>query len=170
MLRPDSFILRKTATLIALIVQVFAVYLFFRGHNLPGGGFIAGVASGIGLLLIILANGKAVIPRLLPFDPLRLSAWGLAIATLSGASALFLGDAFLTNYHYKQADFPFLGSLYLGTPLLFDLGVFLTVVGVVIKISVLLMDALDSQKGCREPAFSLSAAEVDRGVEEKDVS
>lgn len=155
MLKPDSFILRKTSTAIAFIVQVFAVYLFFRGHNLPGGGFIAGVASAIGLLLLILANGKSFAARIVPFDPLRLCGYGLLIAVLAGLPGLFLDGAFLTNYHYKDESFPFLGSLYLGTPLLFDLGVFLTVVGVALKISFLLLDALDSQQEESLPPFSV---------------
>jgi multicomponent Na+:H+ antiporter subunit B len=143
MLKPDSFILRKTATLIALIVQIFAVYLFFRGHNLPGGGFIAGVASAIGMLILIFANGSTIISRICPFDPLRLCAWGLLVSVLSGLFGLLFSGAFLTHYHYKDPEFPVLGSLYLGTPQLFDLGVFMVVLGVILKITIVLMKALD---------------------------
>ena len=153
MLKPDSFILRKSATLIGLIVQIFAVYLFFRGHNLPGGGFIAGVASAIGVLILIFANGSAIITRLFPFDPIRLCAWGLAIATASGLAGLFISGNYLTHYHYKDPDFPVLGSLYLGTPLVFDLGVFLVVLGVILKVTLVLMDALQKQRQCGEPAY-----------------
>ena len=145
MLDGDSFFRGKTATITAVIVQVFAVYLFFRGHNLPGGGFIAGVASGIGMLLLILANGGSIIPRLCPYDPIRFCAWGLTIAFLSGLLGLMAGDPFLTHYHYKASDFPVLGDLYLGTPLLFDLGVFLVVLGVILKISFVLFDALSTE-------------------------
>jgi multicomponent Na+:H+ antiporter subunit B len=160
-LRADSFILRQAVTVIALIVQVFAFYLFFRGHNLPGGGFIAGVASGIGVLLAVLARGKAVAAALFPFDPLRLSAWGLAVAAATGLVGLLLGDAFLTHYHYKSSDFPVLGSLYLGTPLLFDLGVYMVVVGVITKVSFVLLDALDGQADGALPAFQLPRPELD---------
>lgn len=156
MLKPDSFILRKSATLIALIVQIFAVYLFFRGHNLPGGGFIAGVASAIGILILIFANGSTIIARLCPFDPIRLCAWGLAIATASGLAGLAFSGNYLTHYHYKNQDFPILGSLYLGTPLLFDLGVFLVVLGVILKVTLVLMDALQDQKQGGEAAFMIS--------------
>lgn len=161
MLNSDSFILRKTSIAIAFTVQIFAVYLFFRGHNLPGGGFIAGVASAIGLLLPILANGKAFTVRIIPFDPLRLAAYGLFIAVLAGLPGLFLDGAFFTNYHYKQEAFPFFGSLYLGTPLIFDLGVFLTVVGVTLKLAFLLMDALDDQRQEASPAFSIPRTDAD---------
>lgn len=146
MLKPDSFILRKSATFISLIVQIFAVYLFFRGHNLPGGGFIAGVASAIGILILIFANGSAIITRIIPFDPLRLCAWGLLVATVSGILGLLLSGAFLTHYHYKDPEFPVLGSLYLGTPQVFDLGVFMVVLGVVLKITIVLMDALEEDR------------------------
>ena len=146
MLDSDSFILRKTATIIAVMVQVFAVYLFFRGHNLPGGGFIAGVASATGMLLLVLANGKDSIPQICPFDPIRLCGWGLLIAFFTGIVGVLAGDPFLTHYHYKNADFPLLGELYLGTPLLFDLGVFLVVLGVVLKITFVLFDALAAKE------------------------
>ena len=169
MLKPDSFILRKTATLIAVIVQVFCVYLFFRGHNQPGGGFIAGVGSAIGILLLILANGKQIITKLFPFDPLKLCAWGLAIAFISGMLGPVSGKAFLTHFHYKDSDFPFFGSVYLGTPLLFDLGVFLTVLGVIMKVMLVLMDALDAQKSAGMPAFNLPMGKDDSPLE-KEIS
>ena len=165
MLGNDSFILRKSATMIALIVQIFAIYLFFRGHNLPGGGFIAGVASGIGMLLLILAHGRDIVPLILPFDPLRLCGWGLLIGTLSGVVGLFVSGAFLTHYHYKDTDFPVLGSIYLGTPLVFDLGVFLVVVGVVLKISLVLLDALQRHESVEMTAFSLPRGEGDEPLE-----
>lgn len=161
----DSFILRKSATLIALIVQIFAVYLFFRGHNMPGGGFIAGVASGIGFILLILANGTRIVPRICPFDPLRLCAWGLAVSVLSGLAGLVASGAFLTHYHYKNPDFPVLGSLYLGTPLLFDLGVFMVVLGVIIKITLAFIDALGGQVHIDEAAYSIARAEGDAALE-----
>jgi multisubunit Na+/H+ antiporter MnhB subunit len=165
MLKPDSFILRKSATLIALIVQIFAVYLFFRGHNLPGGGFIAGVASAIGVLILIFANGSKIITRLCPFDPIRLCAWGLAIATTAGLAGLFISGSFLTHYHYKDPEFPLLGSLYLGTPLIFDLGVFLVVLGVILKVTLVLMDALQKQDHAEDPAFSIPCGDEDTLLE-----
>lgn len=168
--RSDSFILKGTATLIAIIVQILAVYLFFRGHNLPGGGFIAGVASGIGVLLLVLANGTKTAPRICPFDPLRLCAWGLAVATLAGLPGLVFSNAFLTQYHYKNTDFPILGSLYLGTPLVFDLGVFMVVLGVIIKVTFVLLDALNKQAQEFEPVFHLPRGRQDYPLEatEKD--
>lgn len=156
MLKSDSFILRKASTSIGLIVQVFAVYLFFRGHNLPGGGFIAGVGSAIGILLLVLANGKPMAAALCRIDPLRIAALGLLISTATGLFSMLLDDAFLTHYHYKDSDFPFFGNFYIGTPLLFDLGVYLTVVGVVLKVSFALLDALDDHADADLPAFALS--------------
>lgn len=170
MLKNDSFILRKSATVIALIVQIFAIYLFFRGHNMPGGGFIAGVASGIGALLLILANGSAVVPRICPFDPLRLCGWGLAVSAFSGLIGLFFSGAYLTQYHYKDDAFPVLGSLYLGTPLLFDLGVFMVVFGVLLKVILILFDALDGQSSSHIPAFSLPSAGEDVPLESTPAS
>jgi multisubunit Na+/H+ antiporter MnhB subunit len=166
MFQRDSFILRKTATTIALIVQVFAVYLFFRGHELPGGGFIAGVCSGVGVLLLIMANGSAIVTRICPFDPLRLCAWGLAVATSAGLCGMVISGAFLTHYHYKNMEFPILGSLYLGTPQFFDLGVYMVVVGVVLKVTLVLMDALEGQIHIKEPAYRIPMAGSDRTLED----
>ncbi len=165
MLSNDSFILRKSAIMIAIIVQIFAVYLFFRGHNQPGGGFIAGVASAIGMLLLFFANDRSIIPRICPFDPLRLAAWGLAVATASGLLGLLLSGAFMTQYHYKDSNFPVLGSVYAGTPLLFDLGVFMVVVGVILKIALVLLDALQGQEDVAETAFALPTGSSEEPLE-----
>lgn len=161
MLKSDSFILRKTSVIIGLIVQIFAVYLFFRGHNQPGGGFIAGVGCSVGILLIIFANGKASTSDLIRFDPVRIAAWGLLISVFSGLISLALASDYLTHYHYKTDSAPFFGSLYLGTPLLFDLGVFMVVVGVILKVSFVLMDALDEQKDEAIAAFDLNRSTAD---------
>lgn len=165
MLNPDSFILKKTVTAVAVMVQLFSVYLFFRGHNQPGGGFIAGVATSVGILLLVIGHGRASLGRFVRFDPLRLSAAGLAIAFASSLIGPLTGQAFLTHFHYKDTDFPVLGTFYAGTPMLFDLGVFLTVVGVILKTSFVLLDALNRQADTDMPVNALPQSDMDEPLE-----
>lgn len=166
MLNPDSFILKKTATAVAVMVQVFSVYLFFRGHNQPGGGFIAGVATSVGILLLVIGHGRERIATLIRFDPLQLSAVGLAVAFASSLIGPLTGQAFLTHFHYKDTDFPVLGTFYAGTPMLFDLGVFLTVVGVILKTTFVLLDALNRQADANLPANALPQSPEDEPLEQ----
>lgn len=144
MLKYDSFVLNRAAIIIALFIQVMAVYLFFRGHNLPGGGFIAGVCSGISVLLLVIAQGVDVVERIFRINPLRVAAVGLFICLLSGIISSVFGQEFLTHYHYKSTDFPVFVNFYLGTPMLFDFGVYLTVLGVVVKIPATMIEAIES--------------------------
>jgi multicomponent K+:H+ antiporter subunit A len=99
-----------------------------RGHNEPGGGFIAGLVLAIGLILQYVANGQHWTEERLPRD---FSPWvgsGLLIAGLTGLASGLFGSPFLTStYDYPQL--PFLGPVPLASASVFDLGVFLTVVG-----------------------------------------
>ena len=108
-----------------------AAYLFFRGHDLPGGGFAAGVALAIGLLLQYLANGVRAVEARLIILPVRWMATGLMIALLTGAGAWLFGYPFLTQ-HARYIEVPLIGQVPMATALLFDLGVFNAVVGAVV--------------------------------------
>ena len=110
---------------------VAAAYLFFRGHDLPGGGFAAGVTLAIGLLLQYLANGVRAVEAKLIILPIRWMATGLMIALVVGAGAWLFGYPFLTQ-HARYVEFPLLGPVPMATALLFDLGVFNVVVGAVV--------------------------------------
>ena len=105
-----------------------AVYIFLRGHNLPGGGFIAGLVAAIAILLQFVAAGAAyAAPRLrLPF--VAMLAWGLLIATATGAGSWLFGQPFLTS-SYGYVTWPIVGTFELATAMLFDFGIFLVVVG-----------------------------------------
>lgn len=131
---PQSYIFKAVARFLFFLVNVFALYLLLRGHNLPGGGFIAGLATAISLILLSLAIGLEELHRVMRFDPVRLAAAGLALATLTGAVPLFLGRAFLEHFNFHFSDVPLLGDLHVGTPLVFDVGVYLVVVGIACKI------------------------------------
>ncbi|MBN2885481.1 MAG: monovalent cation/H+ antiporter subunit A [Chromatiaceae bacterium] len=109
---------------LALLVSVF---IFMRGHQLPGGGFIAGLITAVALIMQYLANGVEWTHQRLRGNMLPLIAGGLLIATLTGAVALALGHPFLTStfahLHLPFADFE------LASAMAFDLGVYLVVVG-----------------------------------------
>jgi multicomponent K+:H+ antiporter subunit A len=105
-----------------------AVYIFLRGHNLPGGGFIAGLVTAIALLLQYVSAGAGFAgPKLrLPF--VGLLAAGLLIATATGAGSWIFGQPFLTS-SYAYVTLPIVGTFELATAMLFDFGIFLVVLG-----------------------------------------
>lgn len=137
--RPHSYLLEQLARVSFFLVNGMALYLLLRGHNQPGGGFIAGLASAASLLLLSLAQGVEVIPRILRWDPVWLAAGGLKLAVLTGVAPMLVGRPFLEHFHGHWRDVPLLGEVHAGTPLLFDLGVYLLVVGITCKLLLVLM-------------------------------
>lgn len=129
----DSMILRAVAAFLFFLINVFAVYLLLRGHNLPGGGFIGGLGSALSFILLCLAFGVERTQQVLRFDPLRIATAGVALALLTALAPVAFGLPFLKHAHL-EFDAPFLGHIAVGTPLLFDIGVFLVVVGVSTKL------------------------------------
>jgi multicomponent Na+:H+ antiporter subunit B len=125
----NSLILRTSARLVLTLLLIFSIFLLLRGHNDPGGGFVGGLVAAAAFALYGVADGTAATRRALYLDPRTIIAIGLLIAAGTGAAALFVGDPFLTA-GWGDLDFPGLPSLTLGTPLLFDAGVFLVVLGV----------------------------------------
>jgi len=134
----SSYIFRTVVQFLFFIINLFALYLMLRGHNYPGGGFIAGLATGVSILLLALAMGLPGVDRYLRFDPIRLAASGLLLATLTSLAPVFFGQAFLEHFHLHLHHVPLWGDLHLGTPLLFDGGVYLVVVGITAKIILVL--------------------------------
>lgn len=130
---PDSYIFKSVVRFSYFVINVFAIYLLLRGHNLPGGGFIGGLAAAISFVLLSLAIGVEELHRVMRFDPVRVAAAGLLLSTLTGAAPLLAGQPFLEHFN-THLPVPLLGDLHVGTPLLFDIGVFLVVVGVTCKI------------------------------------
>jgi NADH:ubiquinone oxidoreductase subunit 5 (subunit L)/multisubunit Na+/H+ antiporter MnhA subunit/multisubunit Na+/H+ antiporter MnhB subunit len=130
----DSYILGSVVMFLFFLINIFALYLFFRGHNLPGGGFIAGLCTGLSFVMLGFVQGIEKLRSFLRLDPARLAVVGLLIAIASGIPALFAGLPYLQHFHPSFDDVPLLGYVYLGTPLFFDLGIYLVVVGIVLKI------------------------------------
>jgi multicomponent K+:H+ antiporter subunit A len=109
-------------------IGVMAVYLLLRGHNLPGGGFVAGITLAVGMILQYMAGGTRWAEDRLAIQPARWIAAGLLLAIATGAGAWLFGYSFLTS-HVAHFDLPALGALHVPTAFFFDLGVFLLVVG-----------------------------------------
>jgi len=122
------------------VLAVFAVYLFLRGHDEPGGGFSAGVTMSIAFILQYMAGGTRWVEERLRVLPVRWVGAGLLIAALTGIGAWLFGLPFLKSY-YEYVEVPILGRLPLSSATLFDLGVFVLVVGA----TVLMLIALAHQ-------------------------
>jgi multicomponent K+:H+ antiporter subunit A len=131
------------------IIVVFALYLLIRGHDLPGGGFAAGVTMSIALILQYMASGTRSIETRLHVRPLLSIGLGLLLAVVTGVGAMVLGYPFLTSW-FGYADLPLVGEVPMATALLFDIGVFMVVVGTTALMLVAL--AHQSIRAPRSPA------------------
>jgi multicomponent Na+:H+ antiporter subunit B len=107
------------------LLLLFAVFLLLRGHNEPGGGFVGGLVAAAAFALYAIAYGVERARRALLVDPLTLLGAGLLIALASGVPAALRGQPFLTAQWALE-------PVALGTPALFDIGVFLVVAAVVL--------------------------------------
>ncbi|MEO4000381.1 monovalent cation/H+ antiporter subunit A [Mesorhizobium sp. CAU 1732] len=115
------------------VTIVLAAYLFMRGHELPGGGFAAGLTMAIGFLLQYLAGGTRWVEDRLRILPVRWIGFGLLIAAFTGIGSWLFGFPFLTSY-FQYLEVPLIGKVPAATALLFDLGVFALVVGATVLI------------------------------------
>ena len=126
----DSYILRVATRMMTGLILVFAVYLLFRGHNAPGGGFSGALVAGTGFALFAIAQGPQPVRQGLRCDPLSLIAWGVLLAVGSGLLGVLAGRSFLSGLWWS----PEKGVFAIGTPLLFDVGVFLVVLGAILTL------------------------------------
>ncbi|WP_420642686.1 Na+/H+ antiporter subunit B [Candidatus Leptofilum sp.] len=139
-----SLILTTATRYLLPLILLFSVFILFRGHHDPGGGFIAGLVASAAFALYGFANGMPEARRILLFDPLKLIGVGLLMAVSSGLiSPILLGRPFMTSVWGEQ-EYAALGKL--GTPLLFDIGVYVTVIGVTLLIILTLAEEDSGQK------------------------
>ncbi len=134
-LPPDrrSIIFEVVTRLLFHTVIVFALYLLLAGHNLPGGGFAAGMVTGLALMIRYLAGGRYELDEAAPIDAGVLMGTGLFVAAASGLAPLAFGGAVLQSAQVDLA-LPLLGELHLVTSTIFDIGVYLVVVGLVLDL------------------------------------
>tara|TARA_R110000796_G_scaffold252577_1_gene388070 strand:- start:39545 stop:42448 length:2904 start_codon:yes stop_codon:yes gene_type:complete len=139
-------------------MMLVAVYFFLRGHNLPGGGFVAGLLFSVALIVQYMLAGTDWVESNYPLQPHKWIAWGLVLATLTGLGALAIGFPFLTS-HTAHVTLPLLGEIHLPSAFAFDLGVFAVVVGATMLILVALShQSVRSHRLPRTPAESAKPA------------
>jgi len=123
----DSLILRTVSRVACPLLLIVSAYLFFRGHDAPGGGFIAGVLLAGTAVLAVLAFGRENVVKRLKVPGLVISAAGILISVLTGLCAVLLGYPFLTSAHAYRL--PFVQEVHFPTAVFFDLGVCVLVIG-----------------------------------------
>lgn len=144
--RVNSTMLRIAVRVIVPLIFIFAAYVFFKGHNAPGGGFIAGLIASVGIVLYRMAEGRDAFLRLVPVRPGKIIGTGLLIALATGLAPIVYGLAtsrvlpFLTSSN-EYWELPFFGKYHFTSVMFFDLGVFIVVVGV----SVVMINRLEEE-------------------------
>ena len=138
-----SSILQTATRFLMPLLLLFAVFLLLRGHNEPGGGFVGGLVVASAFVLYSIAYGVAASRRALLVGPQTLLGVGLLVAAGSGVPGMLSGQPFMTAAWTTVGNGPL--AIAVGTPLVFDLGVFLAVIGVVLTIVFTLGDV--SQAG-----------------------
>ena len=128
-----SLILRATTRFMLPLLLLFSIFLLIRGHNEPGGGFRGGLVAASAFVLNAFAFGVPAVRQALGVDLTVFIGAGLLVALGSGVLGLLVGLPLMTGV-WKEITLPGLGPLALGTPLLFDLGVYLVVVGIALSI------------------------------------
>lgn len=121
----NSLILRTATRVLMPLMLLFALFMLVRGHNEPGGGFVAGLVVAAAYALQAFAFGVPAARRALLIDPERLLGIGLLVALGTGLAAVLGGRPFLTSLWWGG----------LGSPMFFDLGVFLVVIGVALTMT-----------------------------------
>ncbi|SFI97411.1 Na+/H+ antiporter subunit B [Jannaschia pohangensis] len=129
-----SLIVRAATRILVGLLLVFSIYMLLRGHNEPGGGFIGGLIGATGFILYAIAHGCRAAREALRLEPQTIAVAGLGIALVSGLAGAIPGDAIFTG------QWLFLGATEtdkgwpLSTILVFDIGVYLVVLGAVLTL------------------------------------
>lgn len=137
----NTVIFRSFAPFLTALMVVFSIFILLRGHNEPGGGFIGGLIAASAFAIYGIANGVPPVRRALYFHPSAYAGTGLVLAVLSGLPSIIAGVPFFTGLW----TYPKIGNveLALSTPLLFDIGVYLVVLGAFTAIALALEERED---------------------------
>ncbi|MEU2204234.1 Na+/H+ antiporter subunit A [Microbacterium oleivorans] len=128
-----SLLLEVIVRILFHSIIVVSVYLLFAGHNLPGGGFAGGLVAGMALVMRYVAGGRWELGAAAPTDAGRLLGAGMVLALSCAIVPLFFGAAPLTSTYWK-AELPLLGEVEFVTSTIFDVGVYLVVIGLVLDV------------------------------------
>jgi multisubunit Na+/H+ antiporter MnhB subunit len=125
--------LDTSVSLIFYAMMIGSIYLLFAGHNQPGGGFVGGLVAGAAIALRYVAGGIDEVRRISPFMPWTILGTGVVLSTSVALVPILLGDAVLDNA-LVEGDVPLLGHVKATSGAVFDLGVYLVVIGVVLMV------------------------------------
>lgn len=128
-----SVIVRTAARGLRPVLMLYAVFLLMAGHNEPGGGFVAGLVASAAVALHAIAYDVQSARRMVPVEPRTLIGWGLLLALASGVWPLLRGRPFLTG-QWGHVGASASDGVAIGTPLLFDAGVFALVIGATVLV------------------------------------
>lgn len=157
----QSIILRTASPVLIALQVLLALWLFLRGHNQPGGGFVGGLVAASAMVLYTIAFGADAAKNALRLEPRSLIAGGLLTALSSGVLALFFGHYFFDG---QWLVFHIAGStVKLGSPVLFDIGVFMVVQGVVLT----MIFSLDTSDDIADIVEALHHEQLEQHLEGK---
>ncbi|QPC42017.1 Na+/H+ antiporter subunit B [Kaustia mangrovi] len=133
----NTLILRTITPLLTALMVLFSIFVLLRGHNEPGGGFIAGLIAASAFALYGIACGVQPVRRALLFHPISISGLGMFLAALSGLPSALVNSPYLTGLWWVP-ELSEGTKVALSTPLIFDIGVWLVVVGAITGIALAL--------------------------------
>lgn len=130
-MKENDLVLKMVTRIVIFIILTFGFYLFFAGHNNPGGGFIAGLILSSAFILMFLAFDVERVLEALPIDFKKLMFVGAFVSMATALTPLFFGENILYQSD-AYFNFPYFGEVHLSTITLFEAGITLSVVGVVV--------------------------------------
>ncbi|MBC2802962.1 Na(+)/H(+) antiporter subunit B [Rhizobium ruizarguesonis] len=132
----NTLIFRTVAPFLTALMLLFSVFVLLRGHNEPGGGFIGGLIAASGLAIYGIARGVGAVRRALYFHPLSIAGFGLLLSTAAGLLSILFDVPFMTGLWIYPTLFG--AEVPLSSVMLFDVGVYLVVLGAIISIALAL--------------------------------
>ena len=131
-----SLIVRAATRVLVGLLLVFSIFMLLRGHNEPGGGFIGGLIGATGFILYAIAHGCRAAREALRVEPQTIAVAGLGLALLAGVMGWGFGDALFTGQwaFFRYGEGEAAGYVPISTVLLFDVGVYLVVLGSVLTL------------------------------------
>lgn len=132
-MRTNDVMLQTVTKVVTFIILMFAVHIFFAGHYTPGGGFVGGLLTASAIVLLMLAFDIETVKKIIPINYVTMTAIGLLLALGTASASIVFNVPFFTHA-YDYFDLPLFGKTSLHSAALFDLGVYLVVVGVTMTI------------------------------------
>ena len=165
-MRPEnrSIMLEVIVRVLFHTIIVVSIYLLFAGHNLPGGGFAGGLVAGMALVMRYIAGGRYELGAAAPTDAGRLLGAGMTLAIACAVVPLLFGAAPLTSWFW-EADLPVIGHVEFVTSTLFDIGVYLVVIGLVLDVLRSLGGEVDRQTQALRQAQPPAAGQAPEAVQ-----